>query len=423
MEYLKGYMVKTWGIIQARYRRMFLRIETKDKAKKKTTRKKSWGQMDDFSQYQTIKHLMKDLDLTFRQIKRLTPKNGKAQKLLKKYGPFIAGLDAIKKQEVGFTDIQYLDGFKAYGLPSHLLFYMPKDVSERHRDLGGKVCLEIMMVAQKIGSLPYIGKRKNKVFYEFTTVAVPNRIEEEKGSRLARTFENTGYIQVDKLSGEFEAIKVPIIKPVCIPTKHRNKKTDGAYHVIHKQTWDIPDFVDHEIKEYDNSEKQRKEVLEELFSICFNWTMRREYGINVIVKKGSDRATFVVPQDRWKYFFKDRIKAKSINGNTRPIYHSVTSHKRELKSGKTSYVKTHYRGMRHFWWNGYEIRIVMQGKDGLSQAAYDVVAETPGFVKGKGYDPTGKLGDNLNKGFEGTASMKDLLKGVPAIDANTGEPA
>lgn len=135
----------------------------------------------------------------------------------------------------------------------------------------------------------------------------------------------------------------------------------------------------------------------------YSAVMRREYGVNIIVKKGKYRATFTVPQNRWKYFFKDRIDALTPGGKKIPIYHAVVAHKRQTKT-KLTYVKTHYRGSRHFWWQGYEINIVMQGLHSVPQADFAVSALDefpPDRPETDFIDATGVGGGRINRLFEG----------------------
>ena len=80
--------------------------------------------------------------------------------------------------------------------------------------------------------------------------------------------------------------------------------------------------------------------------------------------------TFTVPQHRWKDFFKDRVKVKNKNGNTTRIFHYVSAHTR--KDGAN--VRTHTRGSKDFIYNGYDVRIVIPGRDALPQAMLGIAA-------------------------------------------------
>jgi len=160
----------------------------------------------------------------------------------------------------------------------------------------------------------------------------------------------------------------------------------------------MPDLI--EDGKSNHTEDAVRRELETQFTLRYNMVMQREYGVNIIVKRGKSRATFTVPQDRWKYFFRERIKAKTPHGKTKPIYHSVVAHQRQTISGTTA-VKTHYRGLRHFIWKGYDIRIVMQGKHGVPQASLDITPTSEEDMKeGVQYYDLNDISDRINRVFE-----------------------
>ena len=164
---------------------------------------------DEWFHYATIRDLLSDLDLTFRQLDRLRPRHHNSQALVKKFGPYIMPDSQNADDDTDEICVSRVDGLKAYGLPAHMICYLPKQPSERRRDKKGDAYLEILLCAQKIGALPYLGKRKGKVFYEFCSVCMPNREEEEKGSLLSKPHEMVGYVEVDTSSGNFHAVKIP----------------------------------------------------------------------------------------------------------------------------------------------------------------------------------------------------------------------
>jgi hypothetical protein len=148
--------------------------------------------------------------------------------------------------------------------------------------------------------------------------------------------------------------------------------------------------------------KELKETLLMRFCLQYNKVMRRENGINIIIKKDGRRITVSVPRGRWKYFFRDRFPVLTPSGRKKPIFHEVASHFRHYEDGKISPVKTHQRGVRHFWWGDYEVQIIMPGKHAMSQADFNVSGQkadvaTPGMID-IAEDPEG---DQLNKLFEG----------------------
>ena len=67
--------------------------------------------------------------------------------------------------------------------------------------------------------------------------------------------------------------------------------------------------------------------------------------------------SFSIDMLRTPYFFADRKKVVNENGNTKKIFHIVRGHKR--KNG--TFIKTHFRGLREFVWNDYQVKIGLAG--------------------------------------------------------------
>jgi hypothetical protein len=332
-------------------------------------------------QYQTIRELLDDMDETFKNLRRMRPTRHSVQRVVKKYGPFMMG----KLREGDLLQRDELEGFEAYGLPTFLIGYWPGERHIKGRDL------EVFQCAIKTHSLPYAGKRPDCTYYEVATVIMPDK-QTAKDIGMKKPAEINYYIEVNKKTGAVRAAKTPWTKQIQIPARN------GRPVCIHRQVWDLPDYIK---DEGHHSEGVKAKFLEERFEVLYSSIMRREYGVNILVKKAGYRATFIVPQNRWKYFFRERVDVKTAAGKNRPIFHAVIAHSRHLKSGKVTDVKTHYRGSRHFVWNGYEIRIVMQGKHGKPQASFGSSTVSEEDTPKKTVSIFGPTGDLVNKEFEG----------------------
>lgn len=71
-------------------------------------------------------------------------------------------------------------------------------------------------------------------------------------------------------------------------------------------------------------------------------------------------AAFGIDVATAKKFFADReTDALALDGKRKRIFHAVVSHERQLPDGRTSSVKAHFRGIRHFNWKGSQIAIVL----------------------------------------------------------------
>lgn len=87
------------------------------------------------------------------------------------------------------------------------------------------------------------------------------------------------------------------------------------------------------------------------------YTMSAGDNFQVRAERDNISVGFSVAVGRTPYFFKDRDRAVNVNGATRRIFHQVDAHERTLANGKTTTVKTHYRGMRRFSWKGENVVI------------------------------------------------------------------
>jgi len=346
--------------------------------------------------FKTIRHLLDDLDVTFKDLKIMEPKMHSMQRVVKKFGPFIVG-EVHEEERFGDRMIGTTTGFKAYGLPSVLIAtWTVKSMKRVYTKGDMEDVIQHYFCAVKNRSIPIL-KRSNCSYYECAVVICVMPGDMKKITKPT-PIEIYFYMEIDKKTGEANALATPRQEVTRIPNTSRAK-----YPTQFTTTeWSMPDLINKSDRPGPHSHAQIKKHLEQLFCMGYSLVLKREYGVNVIVKKGKRRATFTVPQNRWKYFFKDRIKAKNKNGNTKPIYHAVITHERQTKT-KLTIVKTHYRGLRHFWWNGYEIRIVMQGKHGKSQASFGFSTFDEADVEtGTKTFEIGNAAAAINSVFEGT---------------------
>jgi len=353
------------------------KTKTKRKYKKRITQELRAGE------YASIKDLLEDLDRIFIDVKRMTPRrNSNAQSLVRKYGPHIAAFsDSPGGEDMSVTT---LESFQAYGCPAFLINYHNTHNKKMGKDEKGDNFCEQFIVASRLHKPPFFSKKKGYAYYEVTLLLY------DDGKQMKVPAELDFIIQIKLKTGKVTALRKEI------PSTHVFKKSSYTSY-----QWKYPDYQDDENKTT-FSQAGMKQHLERVFISTYNLVMRREYGINILVKKGKYRATFAVPVHTWKYFFKDRIKAKTKNGNTKPIFHWVSSHIRHAKTGDQN-IKTHMRGMRNFWWNTYSIKIILPGKHGASQASFNVEAYLPEDI------PSDDKGIDITKGDFNT--LTDLFEG------------
>ena len=289
-----------------------------------------------------LKQLLDDLDFTFQAYYFLQPKNSEFRRVVKAHGVTMATLSENYYSDSKLHDsdgvyINHLENVETYGLPSILTGLVP------HSPSGDRVHWFFVGIKKK---MPWWFRRKNCVTYECCATL------SEKGFP---PFDWIFYIDVNVVTGEVQA------------RYHLYDANFTRDRYVKGRQWMVPRLpcID--------STGSNEEIAVHYFCMFFNLISRREYGTNITVKRGKDKVTFCVPENEWKEFFKDRIKVKTENGSSKRIFHAVAAHKRMTDNGDT-YVKTHYRGLRYFRWNNYEVSIVIPERHGAALSSFGITA-------------------------------------------------
>lgn len=128
--------------------------------------------------------------------------------------------------------------------------------------------------------------------------------------------------------------------------------------------WKLPSFLGMIESGGQNGRVSKQKAGAALFALVFNGWSSCNTGLHVNIRKGPMASVFCIDMLRTPYFFKDREKVADKNGRAKKIFHIVRTHKRRNSDGSESFVKSHFRGLRRFMWNGYEVLITMPGKHG-----------------------------------------------------------
>lgn len=129
--------------------------------------------------------------------------------------------------------------------------------------------------------------------------------------------------------------------------------------------WSYPAFLYNEER---TTPQQVEEAAANLFKLALLTHIDSTSKIVVRAHYGGTVAAFGIELQRAKRFFADR--ELDSEGKKRRIFHSVVEHDRRLASGRTTTVRSHFRGARKFEWNGYGITIVLpKNSDVLAFAA------------------------------------------------------
>lgn len=142
------------------------------------------------------------------------------------------------------------------------------------------------------------------------------------------------------------------------PLKTRRGRTrKGAAVTIRSRDWAYPRWT---VDGAANHHETPNEWITGLFLMCFITCDECQNKIIVRTKHGGITSAFGIDVKRAKYFFSDReATALAADGKRKRIFHSVIAHDRVLDDSRTVTVKYHYRGIRHFGWNGYQVGIVL----------------------------------------------------------------
>ena len=159
----------------------------------------------------------------------------------------------------------------------------------------------------------------------------------------------------------------------CKPQFHSVGSGNNKAH-FSRMSWRYP-FVLRQIADENKRRGERQtdtpeKVAEFLFIVAASSALQPESGLTVRVSKGSKSLKFAVDPLRTPYFFADREKVSNEKGNTKRILHIVKTHARS----DGTIVKSHWRGLRNFRWNGYDVNIGMGGKHVENLSLFDAHA-------------------------------------------------
>jgi hypothetical protein len=154
--------------------------------------------------------------------------------------------------------------------------------------------------------------------------------------------------------GRTELLKEATISNRRIETGRRNRKHKREIIRLNTIQWIYPRWI-LEVSTLDGANEWAGGLLR--FAMMTNASTLEK--IIVRVTKAGCTAAFGIDLARGKYFFSDRDDSiLAADGKKKRIFHAVRSHLRQLPTGEIT-VRDHYRGLRHFDWNGYAINIVL----------------------------------------------------------------
>lgn len=230
--------------------------------------------------------------------------------------------------------------------PTFLMLSFPdNDESKNRSNNDPKVSVKLLYFT-KIAYGPFIPW--GDTFYEGTIFYSSKKVRIDFPAKF--------YVGVSS-SGEIRALRSSLTKSQTI-TSRRHGKFDVFHHSI-----GYPEILI-ELAQFPEEialAETPSGVACRLMSWALNMTIAAETGIQVNIVKSDVVGRFSVPLSRTAYFFKDRDIQVNVNGSRKKIFHAVREHTRTLPNGRKTTVKSHFRGIRRFDWNGYEILITVAG--------------------------------------------------------------
>lgn len=221
------------------------------------------------------------------------------------------------------------------------------------------------------------------------------------------------HVAVDP-AGNVRELRERATRWIDLPRSKKRMRKHRPYSAAMKRTgWEYTGWVDREsgaIRKDESSGLEGAKQFREIVSAIANSSSD---GFQVRVRKGDLAARFNISLLRSPYFFKNRERTVTENGKTRPIFHIVRAHRRVRAGGSISYVKTHFRGVRRFIWNGYTVVISMPGYHHLPFEDWTVTAIEKENCIGAAYD-YGQVGAMWDRILDGDMSKTGIAAELQA---------
>lgn len=192
-------------------------------------------------------------------------------------------------------------------------------------------------------------------------------------------------------SGEARVLKEAVRVPHIVRPTRGRKRHHGDEFTRYTIAWKVPSWLSGIFEEL-QVEASHDCDTPEAWAIEMFWravSTAVDASDRIIVRVGDGqghKAAVGIDLQRAGYFFKDREKLTALakDGRRKRIFHSVRQHTRVLATGRETDVHAHYRGIRHFDWQGYRVQIVLPNLNGLigrsSGLGCDEIGPRPGLL-------------------------------------------
>jgi hypothetical protein len=199
--------------------------------------------------------------------------------------------------------------------------------------------------------------------------------------------------------------EVKLLLSHCREHVRTHTKRGHDWFSIPQQRWGIAKFFQEWAREH------KRDPVEHMKSLFFQTTSAFEKAqglVRVNVGKDEMHAVFSVNVKRTPYFFKDRDVTVTESGRKQRIFHIVREHVRQLEDKEVT-VREHFRGLRKFKWNGYQLHITVPGLHHEKIAEFNPAAEDE--------DANTPLPPGMVTVPIAARMLRDLISGVPIEEA------
>lgn len=358
-----------------------LSLEKKEQPKVKRARKV-------VQRHATLKELLDDIDFAFNEIKidyhRMSPARKSDIEGLKRYGiSVIPGFDASVEKRMSEIDNPKIKDTSKLSAVIFMATNFYKSPDYNDKDDG---VMPDFFYAIKMKKPPWFVARKSGVYYECAFGYLLS------GKQYWANF----YVSIDIKTGKVFPTHYLTHQMVRVP-KHEpyfQKKWQLS-------SWDV----------------YREQVSEQNISSIVSWFINhwneRTRMWSTTVEKDGIRANFYVDSKDTKYYFKDRQKTFTENGQTKRIIHIVDDHER-IVNGKKTFVRAHVRGENKFMWAGYKCRVISPKYHQFDYREFDAASsQDPTTENRKDYISLNKMADTLHAVEDMIANkIKDPIENV-----------
>jgi hypothetical protein len=197
--------------------------------------------------------------------------------------------------------------------------------------------------------------------------------------------------------------------------RHKRGLEKGTISTITRERWGVDEWF---LEWAFDHQKNPQDFLTGLFiDVCNTFQQVNSSMIRVSAKKGAVSATFGVDVTRTPRFFDDREVTLNSNGKKQRVFHIARAHMRRTADGRSIGIKTHFRGLRKFSWNGYDILITVPGREHLDILEFNAGitdSDSPEFKEHNPNEfmPVEGFADELVELMEKSAPRKSEYRGA-----------